>query len=186
MYTIGNPVRAMTVRWSTIIHRISLAAAAVLVVSTAAVAQSTATLVGEFRVWKTYVANTPEKMCFIASQPQDSTYSQSVSSRDPAFFMVTTIPARNIASEASTIIGYPFRESSNVTIEVDGQQFSMFTQADAAWIEADQEPALVAAMKQGAVMFVKGTSRRGTQTTDTYSLSGVTAALEAAFQECSR
>ncbi len=176
----------MTARWSTISLNISLAAATMLVVSTAAFAQSDAKLVGEFRVWRTYVASTPEKMCFVASQPQDSTYSQSISGRDPAFFMVTTIPARNIQSEASTIIGYPFQEASNVTVEVDGQKFSMFTQADAAWIEIDQEPALVDAMRRGSVMLVKGTSRRGTQTTDTYSLSGVTAALDAARQECSR
>ena len=70
---------------------LALAVAAILLASTAAMAQSAATLVGEFKVWKTYVASTPEKTCYIASQPQDSTYSQSISGRDPAFFMVTTI-----------------------------------------------------------------------------------------------
>ena len=33
-------------------------------------------------------------------------------------------------------------------------------------------------------MIVKGTSSRGTDTTDTYSLLGITAALNRAAQEC--
>ena len=176
----------MTARWSTTIRNTSLAVAAILLASTAAMAQSAATLVGEFKVWNAYVASTPEKTCYVASQPQDSTYSQSISGRDPAFFMVTTIPAKNIVSEASTIIGYPFKEASRVEVEIDGQKFSMFTQGDAAWIEVGQEPVLIDAMKRGRLMVIKGTSRRGTQTSDTYSLSGVTAALAAALNECSR
>ena len=34
-------------------------------------------------------------------------------------------------------------------------------------------------MKAGSKMVIKGTSKRGTNTTDIYSLSGVTAALKA-------
>ena len=94
--------------------------------------------------------------------------------------LITSIPARNIATEASTIIGYPFQESSKVTVNVDGQVFMMFANADAAWIEVPaNEPALIDAMRRGSTMTVEGRSRRGTVTMDTYSLRGVTAALEA-------
>ena len=55
----------------------------------------------------------------------------------------------------------------------------------AAFIENPaQEPQLIAAMKTGHVMTVQGTSRSGTQTTDSYSLSGVTAALDAIVKAC--
>jgi hypothetical protein len=39
-------------------------------------------------------------------------------------------------------------------------------------------------MQKGHSLIVKGTSRRGTNTTDTYSLQGVTAALESVAKEC--
>ena len=126
-------------------------------------------------------------MCFVASQPQSSKYQpNNVSARDPVFFMVTSIPGKNIRNEASTIIGYPFADNSKVTVKIDGNgNFTMFTDKDSAWIENPaQEPELINAMRKGSRMEVQGTSRRGTITTDTYSLSGITAALEAIAKEC--
>ena len=46
------------------------------------------------------------------------------------------------------------------------------------------EPLSLLAMIAGATMSVQGTSSRGTLTTDTYSLSGITAALNAIAREC--
>ena len=124
-------------------------------------------------------------MCFVASQPTDSKYSRTISGRDPVFFMVTTIPTKKIRNEASTIIGYPFADNSKVTVNIDGTQFTMFTDKDSAWVEnPSQESDLIAAMRAGRSMTVEGTSRRGTVSTDTYSLSGITAALEAMAKEC--
>jgi hypothetical protein len=39
-------------------------------------------------------------------------------------------------------------------------------------------------MKKGKSMTVEGTSRRGTVSTDSYSLSGITAALDAITKAC--
>jgi hypothetical protein len=50
--------------------------------------------------------------------------------------------------------------------------------------DAEGERRLVAAMKGGSTMIVKGTSARGNLTTDTYSLSGVTAAVNRINQLC--
>lgn len=175
----------MTAIRTPMILRTLLAASGILFAAAAA-AQPAASHIGQFKFWNAYVSNAQDgKICFIAAQPQDSTYSQSISGRDPAFFMVTRIPAKSVMNETSTIIGYPFQEASKVTITVDGKTFTMFTEADTAWIEVQsQEPALVDAMKAGRTMIVQGTSRRGTVTKDTYSLSGVTAAMEAITREC--
>ena len=77
-------------------------------------------------------------------------------------------------------------DNVKVVVEIDGKtQFVMFTDKDSAWIEnPSQESDLIAAMKGGSRMIVTGKSRRGTLTTDTYSLSGVTAALDAMSKEC--
>ena len=167
----------------------TLLTAASLVAAAIAVAPAqAATSIGTFKQWGAYTSSDSNgKMCFVASQPQDSKYQpDNVSSRDPVFFMVTSIPAKNIRNEASTIIGYPFADNVKVTVEIDGDdKFTMFTEKDSAWIEdPTQESGLIAAMKGGVRMTVIGQSRRGTLTTDTYSLSGVTAALEAIAKEC--
>jgi hypothetical protein len=61
----------------------------------------------------------------------------------------------------------------------------LFTSGDGAWADsADRDRAIVEAMKAGSSMRLKGTSWRGTETTDRYSLSGVTAALEKIDAEC--
>ncbi len=165
------------------VRTLTIAAAAIIASSAFAAAQ---TNVGSFRAWNTFTSNEPGgKMCFIASQPQDSKYSQPISGRDPVFFMVTSVPAKNIRNEVSTIIGYTFGQSAEVTIDVDGTKFKMFTaNGDTAWALPEQEAGLVEAMKKGHEMTVEGLSTRGTVTTDTYSLSGVTAALAKAASEC--
>src|SRR5947208_7953820 len=125
-------------------------------------------------------------MCFIASEPTNSKYTPSApKSRDKAYFMVTIIPAKKIKNEASTIIGYAFKDGSKVTVDVEGKKFTMFTDKDNAWIENQaQEATLVSAMKGAKTMTIEGQSKRGTTTTDTYSLSGLASALDAIAKEC--
>jgi hypothetical protein len=167
--------------------RILLSAATIVFVATAIVPAQSATSIGQFRAWQAYSSEeSGGKMCFAASQPTDSKYSNTINGRDPVFFMVTIIPTKKIRNEASTIIGYPFADNAKVTVEIDGNsKFTMFTDKDSAWLEdPSQEPQLIEAMRNGTRMTVEGVSRRGTTTTDTYSLSGVTAALEAISKEC--
>jgi Invasion associated locus B (IalB) protein len=169
--------------------RILLTAGLILAGTGAAVAAQTgaATTLGSFKQWTAYSSSDAGgKMCFIASEPTNSKYAPSApKSRDKAYFMVTTIPAKKIKNEASTIIGYAFKEGSKVTVDVEGKKFTMFTDKDNAWIENQaQEATLVSAMKGAKTMSVEGTSKRGTVTTDTYSLSGLASALDAIAKEC--
>ena len=157
--------------------------------ATVALAQE-AKPIGSFRDWNAYTfSGSGEKSCYIASRPQSSEYSQEISGRDPAFFLITTRiasdPSKTVRNEASTIIGYPFKAESSVTVDVDGQKFTMFTQGDNAWFNnRNDEANFITAMKAGNSMTVEGMSGRGTITTDKYSLSGVTAGLDAVAKEC--
>ena len=168
--------------------RTLIMAASLLAAVVAVAPAQAATSIGTFRQWGAYTSSDANgKMCFVASQPQDSKYQpNNVSARDPVFFMVTSIPGKNIRNEASTIIGYPFADNVKVTVQIDGgNQFTMFTDKDGAWIEdRGQEAGLISAMRGGNRMVVTGQSRRGTVTTDTYSLAGISAALEAIGKEC--
>ncbi len=164
----------------------------VLVASTSwAAAQSAApapTLINTFKAWGAYYSTEGnDKVCFAAATPQSSKYSRTVSSRGDTYFMITTIPAKNIRNEASTIIGFPFKAGSDVTANVDGTDFKMFfndAAGETSWAIPDQEAALIEAMKKGAKMTVTSTSSRGTGVSDFYSLSGITAALDAVAKQC--
>jgi hypothetical protein len=132
-----------------------------------------------FGAWSTYMRG---NLCYAAAQPQASLPTNV--RRDPVFFLVSYFPGKT-AGEASTYIGYPFREDSAVGIDIASNHFEMYTVGDIGWLRsAADDEAIVNAMRRGATMVVKGTSRRGTDTTDTYSLSGFTAAVERAKDAC--
>lgn len=78
------------------------------------------------------------------------------------------------------IMGYTVKEGSKLTVTIGNDTFTMIPKENAAWVRDPQrEPALVAAMRGGSDMTVKATSARGTDTSYTYSLRGVSAALSA-------
>ncbi len=141
--------------------------------------------VGQDRDWAAFSATVDGgKTCFVVSQPKDMEPKNV--NRDPVYFYITQRPSDNIASQVSIVTGYPYQEDSKTTVQIGSDTFTLFTRGDKAWIENLEEQArLVDAMIRGATMIVRGTSSRGTQTTDTYSLSGVTAALARLNGACS-
>ena len=81
--------------------------------------------------------------------------------------------------------GYPFANESTVSVQVGDTTFQMFTQGETAWPATPEDDAkFVAAMKRGANAVVTGRSGRGTQTQDTFSLLGFTAAVDEAANRC--
>jgi hypothetical protein len=125
-------------------------------------------------------------VCYMASQPQDTEYSQPVSSRGDSYMLITHRPAEGSQDVVSFYAGFPFREGSPVTVTIDGEeQFTLFTSGETAWPENEAaDRALVEAMLAGAEMVVQSTSARGTVVTDTYSLFGATATREMINEAC--
>lgn len=156
-----------------------LAAAAVLAACTGAAMAQSPTRIGEFNDWGAFsYSSGGGKVCYALSVPTGK-QPTNVDHGDN-FFLVTQRAKQNVTYEPQFMAGYTLRENSKVTVTVDGQSFTFFTKDNSAWVEnAAQEPALVSAMKAGSKMTVKAVSRRGTDTTYEYSLSGVTAALNA-------
>jgi invasion protein IalB len=144
------------------------------------------TLLGSYGDWGAYSA-TPggKKVCFVLAKPRSSQTIPAGRKRDQAYMFVSTRPSENVRNEVSVIIGYPFKENSEATAEVGQAKFAMYTQKDGAWIKnTAEETRMLDAMRKGADLTVKGTSARGTQTTDQFSLKGLSQALERADQEC--
>ncbi len=161
---------------------IPIALAAALVVHPAA-AQDPETL-GSFKDWAAFsYAEKDAKVCYLVSAPLD-TDPKNVR-RGDIYVMVTHRPADQVRDEVSVIAGYPYKEKSGVEVTIGGATFKLFTSGENAWMrEAKDDSALVRAMIRGTTMIVRGTSARGTRTTDTYSLNGFTAAHDAIDVAC--
>ena len=149
-----------------------------------AVAQQAQNL-GTFSAWTAWKGTDANgEMCYISSQPQ-STAPDGVN-RSPIHFLIIHRKGLGTKNEVQTLIGYPFNSSnSNASATVDGKSFPMVTEGEAAWLASSaDEPNFVAALKAGSTLIVKGTSQRGTNTTDTYDLGGVTAAMTEIDKAC--
>lgn len=123
------------------------------------------------------------KVCYMASSPTKA--EGDYTTRGEIFALVTNDPKSGIRGEVSIVTGYTYRSDSQVTVQIGGATFDMFTSGDRAWTQGPEEDEpLVQAMIRGSDMVVKGVSSRGTLTTDTYSLSGFTATKELIDQAC--
>src|SRR5262249_32403720 len=136
--------------------------------------------------WGAYIASPGgNKVCFALAKPKTTKTKPAGRKRDPSYVFVATRPAENVKNEVSVIIGYSFKTSSDATAEVGTEKFAMYTQNDGAWIKnVAEEAPMVDAMRKGADLTVKGTSGRGTTSTDQYSLKGLAQALDKIEQEC--
>ncbi len=143
-------------------------------------------LLGQYGDWGAYAA-TPggRKVCFSIAKPKASQTNPAGRKRDQAYVFVSTRPAENVRNEVSVIIGYPFKPSTDATAEIGADKFAMYTLNDGAWIKnVAEEARMIDSMRKGSDLTVKGVSGHGTESTDQYSLKGLSQALDRAGQEC--
>jgi invasion protein IalB len=144
------------------------------------------TLLGQYGDWGAYwAAPNGRKVCFSIAKPKTSQTNPAGRKRDQAYVFISTRPAENVRNEVSVIIGYPFKQSTDATAEIGDNKFAMYTLNDGAWIKnVAEEARMVEAMRKGSDLTVKGVSGHGTESTDTYSLKGLSQAVDRAGQEC--
>jgi len=146
-------------------------------------------LIGQFGTWGAYTATAAngKKVCFALAKPTASKTTPPNRPRDPAYAFVSTRPAEKVVNEVSVMIGYLLKPGSESTLEVGGGSYAMYTQGDGLWIKnAAEEERMVDAMRKSADVIVKGVSAKGTETTDTFSLKGLSQALDKIAQDCRR
>jgi hypothetical protein len=146
------------------------------------------TLIGQFGTWGAYSATPNGKLvCFALAKPSSSKTNPPNRPRDPAYAFVSTRPAEKVINEVSVMIGYTLKPGSESTVEVGGASYAMYTQGDGLWIKnAAEEDQMVQAMRRASDITVKGVSAKGTETTDTFSLKGLSQALDKISQDCRR
>ena len=167
------------------IGRIAATVLAGLIGSAGAALANEPQQIGTFTDWRAYTyEDAGGKICYIVSEPKkaEGNYTR----RGDIYFLVTHRPSGKVFDEVSIITGYTYDNGYEPMATIGNQRFKFYSEGDAAWAFSAEERNLVTAMKRGANMVVKGRSSRGTITTDTYSLSGVTAAMGAIDKACSR
>jgi hypothetical protein len=148
-----------------------------------ALAQQNQQLLGQFTDWAAYSATTGgDKVCFAISQPKRR--APEGLNRDPAYFFVTNRPSDKVRGEISMQVGFPMKAGEPAQLTIGSANFDLVTQGERAWTNGKDDDRIVAAMRAGSDMTIKSNSTRNHLTTDTYSLSGVSAALDKINQEC--
>jgi len=139
---------------------------------------------GVFDAWSSHmIVEGKKRTCYVYGVPGLSR--GDYTRRGPTYLQVTDRTADRARNEVSLVAGYTYKAGSEVTADIDGRKFKMFTRDDGAWTrDGKADAAMVAAMRAGKSMVVHGVSSRGTETTDTYSLKGFTAAHNAIGKAC--
>jgi invasion protein IalB len=145
-----------------------------------------AVLLGQFGDWGAYKASPGgKKVCFALSKPTSAVTDPAGRNRDPSYAFVSTRPAEKVKNEVSVIVGYPQKPGVDASAAIGTANYVMYTQNDGAWVKnAAEEAQMVDAMRKGADMVIKSVSTHGTKTTDTYSLKGISDALDKVAEEC--
>jgi hypothetical protein len=166
-----------------LLHSLMLPIGTALALATLPALAQTLNVLGKSSDWVAYTHKGPPQLCFALSQPKDQ--EPKSARRDPAYLYVTAWPSDAVTGEISIKLGYPLKKGSEAIVTVDAMAFKLFGAADRAYVEDPaQEKRLLETMRKGSKLIVKAQSERGTMTTDTYSLTGLTQALQLLAQGC--
>jgi hypothetical protein len=141
------------------------------------------TLIGQYDNWGAYwAAPDGRKVCFAAARPSGG---QTNRGRTPAYLFVTSRPYDKVKDEVSAVVSFSLKSNTDATAVVGGKNYLMSSKADGVWIknQAD-EPKLVESMRKSSDLVLKATTDRGLQSTDTFSMKGLSQALDRIAREC--
>jgi invasion protein IalB len=137
--------------------------------------------------WGVFVAQGEKsKTCYALATPKER--APAGLKRDPAYVFISSRPGENVREETSIIMGFPVKEGAAARAEIgggSGSGFDLVAKGTNAWIKNQaEEPQFVEALKKGSKLTVKAPSLKGHVTTDSYSLAGLSQALERVEKEC--
>lgn len=142
-------------------------------------------VLGEYGDWVAYYyRDSAGAVCYMASTPKkdEGKYTK----RGDIYAVVTHRPAEKSFNVVNFNAGYTFKSGAKVEVKIGAKTFDkLFTSGDKAWATNEKtDKEMVEAMKRGSRMVVHGVSSKGTNTKDTYSLSGFASAYRAISNKC--
>ncbi len=139
--------------------------------------------------WSVFVEKDPVE-CWGVSAPKETVNTRGgrvvAVRRSDILLFVFYRPKAGVNGQVTFTGGYPFAPGSTVNMNIGGTEFELITEGEWAWpATAAEDSKIVAAMKSGTDAVLTARSARGTQTKDSFSLLGFTAAIEDASKRCS-
>ncbi|MHA1567114.1 MAG: invasion associated locus B family protein [Alphaproteobacteria bacterium] len=162
-----------------------IALAATLVLFGTAVPAQEQKQIGQFGDWTAYESGAgADRFCYLVSSPQSASLKDR---RGDIFFLIWHRPNAQEFDVVQVDVGYSYKVGTEAEIVIGNETWSLFTRDGNAWtFEGKDDAEVVQAMRKGRTMTIKGRSSRDNDTTDSYSLSGVTAGHNAINRACER
>ena len=159
-----------------------------LMAATGVVAQESTNQVAAKTAWSVFEDKNPRE-CWAVSSPTETVNKKDgrvvAVRRGDILLMTFYRPGAGVKGQLAFTGGYPFASGSTVNLNVSGNSFELFTEGEWAWpASAADDAKIISALKRGADATLSARSSRGTQTADTFSLMGFTAAVEEAEKRC--
>ena len=138
--------------------------------------------------WSVFVEDNPTE-CWGVSTPKEMVNTRDgrvvAVNRGQTLLMVFYRPSAGAKGQVAFTGGYPLPSGSTVNMNIGGSHSELFTEGEWAWpATTEDDNKIITAMKRGADAVMTARSGRGTQTKDTFSLLGFTAAVEDAAKRC--
>lgn len=131
----------------------------------------------------TYATDNGDMICYAVTEPSD--VSPATANHGDVFFSVASWKSGAASNQPSFMAGYQLQNGSEPMVRIGSDRWEMFSSEREGFIESPrQESRLIDAMRRGREMRVSATSARATATNYTFSLLGVSKALERAEKEC--
>jgi hypothetical protein len=164
--------------------KLAAAATTIALLLTAPAFAQSVKLIGEFRDWSAYSATeSGGAVCFALARPTEIT--PQPDDFTEAYLYLTHRPSQGVRNELNLVAGFTFATDTPATASVGGQTFELFTNKDAAWLlNPSENDDLAGALRAGSSVVIEGTSDKGIKISETFSLSGATAASRALEGEC--
>ncbi len=161
-------------------------------------------LVGSYGDWKVYhSAAGKARICYLLAEPKSRDPDDA--KRDKAYAFISERPSERVRNELSFVMGFEVAsaaeakerkkdkkpkkgdddESVSPTAAIGDAEFDLAPKGNDLWIKnpAD-EGKVIDEMRKGATLVIKAASKKGRTTTDTYSLSGFSQAVDKAIKDC--
>ncbi len=98
---------------------------------------------------------------------------------------VSSRPAEGVRNEISFVMNFDLKEDVEHQAIIGNERFSLVAKGQNMWLKNPaEEGRMLDALRKGAGLEIKGTSKRGNPTSDRYSLAGISQTVKRAEDAC--
>ena len=162
-------------------------------------------LVGSYGDWKVYHSGAGKgRICYLLAEPKAREPDDS--KRDKAYAFISERPAEHVRNEISFVMGFDVGAGSEAkekkkekkskkdddeeagvapTAAVGEAEFDLIAKGPDLFVKNPaEEGKVIDEMRKGVTLVIKATAKKGHPSTDSYSLSGFSQAIDKAIKDC--